>query len=99
MAFDLANRWDPATFESEGGAAADDVTQTNGKRAARAHTMVERYEQLSDSKPGDVITDLLADLMHWCHREGTNFDEVLKTAQMHYLAETDGETDWPTIIK
>ena len=46
MTLDPANRWEPATFESEGGAAGDG-TQTNGQRAARAHATLERYEQLS----------------------------------------------------
>ena len=88
MTLDPTNRWDPATFESEGGAV-DDVTQTNGKRAARAHATLERYEQLQDGWPDNAsVTDLLSDLMHWCHRDGTNFDEALKLARMHYRAET-----------
>ena len=89
MTLDPPNRWDPATFESEGGAV-DDVTQTNGKRATRANVTLERYKQLSDSWRGrdEEVTDLLADLMHLCHREGTNFGEALKLARMHYRAES-----------
>lgn len=43
--------------------------------------------------PEEALTDLLADLMHYCHREGIEFyghDGPLCTAQRHFAAESGG---------
>ena len=89
-----AKRWDPATFLPHGGAV-DDVTQTNGLRADRAYGILKRFAVLLDcpdaALDSDHVTDLLADVMHLCHREGVNFDDSLGMASMHYAA----ETEWP----
>jgi hypothetical protein len=36
----------------------------------------------------EAVTDLLADLMHWCDGEGLDFEHVLLNARHHYAAET-----------
>jgi hypothetical protein len=35
-----------------------------------------------------ILGDLLCDLMHWCDREGIDFDAVLGAARENYGAET-----------
>jgi len=35
----------------------------------------------------DSLSDLLADLMHHCHREGTSFSAALVEAAVHFRAE------------
>jgi hypothetical protein len=37
----------------------------------------------------DVVSDLLADLMHWCDRHEQDFDLELQRAQGHYEIETN----------
>lgn len=39
----------------------------------------------------NAITDVLADLMHWCDEYGTDFNEAIESARMHYAAEIKGE--------
>lgn len=33
------------------------------------------------------LTDLLADLMHYCDHHGSSFDEALESARIHFEAE------------
>lgn len=37
------------------------------------------------------LTDLLADLMHFCNEEKRDFNHALSSAQMHYNAERKGD--------
>jgi len=40
---------------------------------------------------GDAISDLLADLMHWCDQHGQNFEIELGRARDHYDYETEAK--------
>jgi len=65
---------------------------TNKDRAARIDDTLDAYRtaqtgtsnRLED--PQDV-SDLLADLLHWCKREHVNFEQELATARMNFNAE------------
>lgn len=43
-----------------------------------------------------ILTDLLADLMHWSDRNGVKFSNVLACAQSHYCEETIVQDDMKT---
>jgi hypothetical protein len=66
---------------------------TNEERSNRIVSVMHEYCQVLegrvfDDDDGD-ITDLLADMMHFCEQKGFDFITCLKMAFTHYLAETD----------
>lgn len=70
------------------------IDPTNEMRAEWAERAVEVFIDISLTDGGDAMADLLADLMHLCHRQpvryGT-FDEALRRAQSNYQAEVEEE--------
>ena len=70
---------------------------TNELRAQRAWQATRRYHQECDDSDGDTtdetITDLLADLMHFCDEQGIDFESCSRMATMHYEAEVNHEDD------
>jgi hypothetical protein len=67
----------------------------NDDRAEWAHAALEAFKTETRTDEGDVLCDLLADLGHWCDRNGYQFQEQLRRAISHYEAETeddDGDT-------
>jgi hypothetical protein len=72
---------------------------TNGERAAWAEIALLAFgqktgllkERIGDTEdPFFIISDLLADLAHWCDRHQVDLPSALTHAAQHYLAETDG---------
>lgn len=67
-----------------------------------AHGLVTKdvklqLEQFADlvnltEAPEVALAELLDDLMHYCHREGLTFSDVLKTAKEHFDLESGGAT-------
>ncbi len=41
----------------------------------------------------DAVSDLLADLMHYCARTGTEWQKVMETAYVNFDAEVNGESE------
>ncbi|MBZ5489996.1 MAG: hypothetical protein LAO76_03575 [Acidobacteriia bacterium] len=79
-------------------AAANEGT-TNDDRALWAEAALLAFAQrtgLAKETVGDkedrflIISDLLADLGHWCDRNEIDLPEALKHAAQHYHAETHG---------
>jgi hypothetical protein len=67
----MASLWDRRTFNPDGGSV-DDVSQTNGARAAAADSLLEWYNDRYDGGVAGVdetIIDVLANLQHQCHRD------------------------------
>lgn len=65
----------------------------NHDRAAWAACAVQRFQRETGTDSADAVCDLLADLRHFCDREGFDFHHELERGQMHYEAETtQGET-------
>jgi hypothetical protein len=66
---------------------------TNEERANRIVSVMHEYCQVLEGRvfnddDGD-ITDLLADLMHFCEQKGFDFEKSLRMARTHYSAETN----------
>lgn len=66
-------------------------TPTNEGRAERAKQVLEFYENLADDPAGteSLLADLLADLMHLCEDQKTDFDGALQMATIHFDDETN----------
>jgi hypothetical protein len=65
----------------------------NDSRAACAANAIEQFAQTTGSNDEGVLSDLLADLMHWSDRRNMPFDRELARAREHYEAETRSEED------
>lgn len=64
-------------------------------RAVRRGTVaVNAYGNLpgqGSSSSEELLTDLIADLLHWADEEEIDADEVLRSARMHYDNEINEE--------
>ena len=64
----------------------------NKDRAAWAGKALATFQHTTRTDDGDVLKDLLCDLMHWADQNGQEFDVALDAAQYHYRAETGRDT-------
>lgn len=67
----------------------------NDDRAEVAANCIQYFQSQTGSEWNTAITDLLCDLMHMCDRQTLedgetpyDFEDALRTARMHYEAET-----------
>lgn len=60
----------------------------NEKRSSWAQDALDRFMRVTGTDREDVLTDLLGDLLHWCDRNGVDFDNELRKGRSHYEAET-----------
>ena len=60
----------------------------NDRRSVRANTALEAYIEATGTDHDDALTDLIADLLHWCDRNQFDFDACLEQARRHYAGET-----------
>ena len=63
----------------------------NDDRASWAGRAVAAFQEATRTDDEDALCDLLADLMHWCDRNQSDFATELDRAQHHYDAETGAE--------
>ena len=66
-----------------------DPEERNDERAEWAQSAINAFRIATGTDPEDAVSDLLADLMHWCDRYGPGFHNELNRARNHYDAETD----------
>lgn len=67
----------------------------NDSRAEWAALAIAAFVLKTGSDEEDVVSDLLADLMHWCDRHDISFEDELARARFHYEAETAGADQCP----
>jgi hypothetical protein len=65
----------------------------NDDRASWAAHAIEAFSDITNMRnDGEddetILGDLLTDLMHWCDRQGIDFDTKLITARVNYAVET-----------
>ena len=61
----------------------------NDDRAAWAYAAIEAFIVQTQAEPGDALSALLCDLMHWCDRYSKiGWSNELFRAERHYQAET-----------
>ena len=63
-------------------------TQTNERRRMGLQSALAAFQKETGSRLGELVGDLLVDLMHWCgNRNNYDFDAALFRAHDHYAAE------------
>ena len=62
---------------------------TNTDRANRAFYAIAHRIHATGADTDDAVTDLLADLMHFCNQCGIDFDDQLSRATDHYAEERE----------
>jgi hypothetical protein len=65
-----------------------DPEEMNNDRAQWAAEAIYAFQRVTGTEDQDALGDLLCDLMHWCDRNGCEFEAALSRARMHYEAET-----------
>jgi hypothetical protein len=63
----------------------------NDRRAMWAGKSLDVFAQetrIKDEDNGLKLSDLLSDLMHWCDRNGVDFEYEINRARGNYVAET-----------
>lgn len=63
----------------------------NDDRAEWADTALNAFMRVTRTDHEDAVSDLLADLMHYCDRQGWNFEDELRRGSEHYHEETTDE--------
>jgi hypothetical protein len=66
-----------------------DPDDMNEKRSEWAWKAIHEFQRLTGAEKVDAVSDLLADLMHWCDRSGQSFEAELRRGRCHYRAETE----------
>lgn len=69
-----------------------DPDEMNDERALWAETALASFRDATGADKGDALSNLLCDLMHWCDRNRQSFLVAMERAQMHYDAETLGDS-------
>ena len=69
-----------------------DPDDMNDQRADWAESAINLFRAKTGTDGEDAICDLTADLMHWCDRNGQDFNTELLRGSGHYEAETRSET-------
>jgi hypothetical protein len=67
-----------------------DPENMNGDRAEWAASSLRQFQCVTGTDYDTALLDFLCDVMHWCDRNGFNFDAQLAHARRHYEAKTDG---------
>jgi hypothetical protein len=64
----------------------------NDDRAEWADDVLRRFASITDmhflKDQPELVSDLIADIHHWCDRNGVDFDQSVANAAGHYIAET-----------
>ncbi len=60
---------------------------TNGQNADDAGQMLSLVRDRDQLDDATALQDGLANLLHWCHREGIDFEAALAMARIHFAAE------------
>lgn len=63
----------------------DEGGTTNATRAEQGAACVEAYPSIEAYR--EEVVDVLADIFHYCDREGFDVEQNIATAKMHWEAE------------
>lgn len=68
-----------------------DPEELNHQRAGWAAEAILAFRNVTGTDTCDAVSDLIADLAHWCDRNGISFAAELERGRMHYEEETNDE--------
>lgn len=60
----------------------------NERRSEWALIAIDKFRQATGIDEEDAVSDLIADIAHYCDRHGVQLMEEIRRAKMHYEAET-----------
>jgi len=63
----------------------------NETRAQWAEAALCEFRRHTGADIEDIVSDLLANIMHWCDRRAQNFDTELRRGREHYEYEKDND--------
>jgi len=75
------------------------VEQTSRHRYERAELLVNVYHHMTsfrDEMEEEIVTDLLADLMHYCRANKIDIEEAIEKALHHFVAEVEENGEHPS---
>ena len=75
-----------------------DPDMLNPNRARWAAAALAEFRRQTGADLEDAVSDLLADLMHWCDRLGQEFPQELRRALHHYEEETGASLEMTTLL-
>ena len=75
-----------------------DPDRLNAHRALWAAAALAELRRQTGADLEDAVSDLLADLMHWCDRFGQEFPKELRRALNHYQEETAASLEMTTLL-
>ena len=61
----------------------------NAERERWAYCAMLAFQRQTLTDDGDLLADLLCDLQHWASRNGFDFDNELRRANLHFEEETE----------
>ena len=64
-----------------------DADELHASRTHWAAAALGEFRRRTGADLEDAVSDLLADLMHWCDQSGQSFADELRRARRHYEAE------------
>ncbi len=70
-----------------------DPDELNACRAQWAAVALAAFRRQTGADAEDALSDLLADLMHWCDRSGLSFVDELRRALGHYEEEAPADSE------
>ena len=76
-----------------------DPESLNTDRALWAAIALEAFRRETGADLTDAVSDLLADLMHWCDRFGHKFQHEMQRALNHYAEETCPRAEPPARVQ
>ena len=76
---------------------ADPAKQNEGRARCAAAALAE-FRRQTGADLADEVSDLLADLMHWCDRFGQEFPKELRRALDHYEEETAARSETTALL-
>jgi hypothetical protein len=75
-----------------------DPDRRNAHRALGAAAALAEFQRQTGADLEDAVSDLLADLMHWCDRFGQEFPKELRRALDHYEEETAARSETTALL-
>jgi len=64
------------------------LTGENSRRVERANNLLREFALQADISPENAPEELLHDLLHWCHQNGTRLHDTLESAALSFDEET-----------
>ncbi len=83
--------WAPPQSSALASTLVDEMQGMNFHRAQAVAASMAIFQSKTGSDDEDLLSDFIADLMHWARQNNYDFDAALTRGRDHFIAETEGE--------